>query len=192
VRIFLRCLLALAIIWAIAAGAMFWIQSTRPTPQKFVAYIAEHPLAGQDSRKRAKIVERAARHLNGLTFEQRQELKDSGAIRGFFKQLTATERRRFLALTVPDGFSQLIAVLKKMEPVERNRLVQRTLRNVKKRGTEPDVVAGEADIGAMILQGLAIFEEEANPDVKRAFAPVIAEVQRKRVVKETAATSNRP
>ena len=189
-RIFLRCILALVAIWLFAAGAIFWIQSSQPTPQRFMSFIAEHPLDRLSPRKRDAIIHRAARQLNGLTLEQRQELKETGVIRKFFAQLTSDERRRFLALTVPDGFRQLIAALNKMESVERNRLVQRTLRNVRRHSAEVGAIGGEEDIPRMISQGRSIFERDASPEVQRAFAPVLEEIKRRQIVPDPGASSD--
>lgn len=155
-----------------------------------MAYLAEHPLEGLTPPKREAIIDRAARQLNGLTFEQRQELKEGGTIRTFFTQLTSEERRRFLALTVPDGFRQLISTLNKMDPLERNRLVQRTLRNVRTHSAEAATIGDEEGIPKMISDGLSLFDEEANPEVKRAFAPVIEEVQRRKMLSDSRADSD--
>ena len=188
-RIICRCLLILVAIWSVATGVIFIIQSLQPTPRKFMSYVAEHPLEGQIASERAAIIDHVARQLNGLSFEQRQELKDSGTIRTFFAQLTPEERRRFMAMTLPEGFRQLIATLNRMDPVQRKRLAQRTLRNVRERNLQASDLGGEDEIAEMISRGIAIFNEEAHPQVKLDFAAVIQEIEWKQAIPQTKAIS---
>lgn len=172
-----RCVLGLAAIWSVALSAIFAIQQARPTPKKFISFVAEHPLAGLDAAGRTAVIERAANLLNGLSFEQRQELKETESLRTFFTQMTADERSRFIARTVPESFHQLIAALNKMAPAERKRLVQRTLRNLRTHGSEAALLSGDEEIRQMLSQGFATFSNEADPEVKLDFAPLIEEVQ---------------
>jgi hypothetical protein len=188
-RIVWRCLFALVVIWSLAAGALFAIQQSRPTPQKFMRYAAEHPLQGLSAARRAAVIERAARLLNGLNLEQRQELKKSGVLRDFFTKLTTEERRRFARLTLPAGFRQMVAALNKMDSEQRKRIVERTLRDLRRQSAMASELSGEDDIREMISHGAAIFEQEAKPEVKRDFAPVIELLRRQQ---ETATTAPAP
>lgn len=177
-----RCALGLAVIWSVAMLAIFAIQQSRPTPKKFITYVAEHPLRGLDTARRAAIIERAAKLLNGLSFEQRQELKETQSLRSFFTQMTPDERSRFIARTVPESFHQMIAALNKMEPAERRRLVQRTLHNLRAHRSHADLLSADEDIQRMVSQGFATFNSEANPQVKLDFAPLIEEVQARQAI----------
>jgi len=166
-------------IWLVAAGAFVAVQHFRSTPQKFMSYIQEHPLQGLDAVQRASIIDRSARLLNGLSTQQRREVKKSGALRSFFTQLTEEERRRFLNLTLPEGFRQMIATLNEMEPEPRKKLAERTLRDL--RNSDSSELGSESDIEQIFSEGRAIFNLEASPQVKLDFAGVIAEVQRKKL-----------
>lgn len=177
-RIVWRCTLALVVIWSLAAGALLFIQRSRPTPEKFVRYVAEHPLEGLDASRRARIIDRAGQLLNGLNSEQRLELKKSGALKSFFMKLTSDERRRFAKLTLPAGFRQMIKALNQMSPEQRKRVVERTLRDLRRQSAVASELSGEDDIRDMISRGSSIFEEEAAPQVKLDFAPVFEELQR--------------
>lgn len=172
-----RCALGLAVIWSVALLAIFAIQQSRPTPKKFITYVAEHPLRSLDATGRAAIIERAAKLLNALSFEQRQELKGTQSLRSFFTQMTSDERSRFISRTVPESFHQMIAALNKMEPAERRRLVQRTLHNLRAYRSEADLLSADEDIQRMVSQGFVTFNNEADPQVKLDFAPLIEEVQ---------------
>ena len=173
-----RCLLALVVIWSLAAGAIFAVRWSRPTPQKFMSYVAEHPLQGLKASGRMAVIERAARLLNGLNSEQRLELKKSGVLRTFFTQLTSEERRRFANLTLPAGYRQMVKTLNKMDPEERKKVAARTLRDLRRQSAVANELSGEDDIRAMLSQGASIFEQEASAQVKLDFAPVFEEYQR--------------
>lgn len=173
-----RCLVTLVVIWSLAAGAIFAVRWSRPTPQKFTSFVASHPLQGLNASGRAAIIERAARLLNGLNSEQRLELKKSGILRAFFTQLTSDERRRFASLTLPAGFRQMIATLNKMEAAQRKKLAERTLRDLRRQSAVASELSGEDDIQEMISKGATIFDEAASPQVKLDFAPVFEEYRR--------------
>ena len=177
-RIVWRCLLALVVIWSLAAGALLLVQRSRPTPQKFTSYVAEHPLEGLDASHRAVVIDHAGQLLNGLNTEQRRELKKGGVLRAFFTKLTREERRRFAELTLPAGFRQMVKTLNKMDPEQRKKVVERTLRDLRRQSAVASELSGEDDIRAMISGGSAIFEAEAHPQVKRDFAPVFEEYRR--------------
>ena len=177
-RTALRCLLALFLVWSLAAGAILIVDKTRPTPQKFISYVAAHPLEALAPTERAKVIDRAARIINGLSTEQRRELKRSGALRAFFVKLTSEERRLFAELTLPAGFRAMIKTLNKMDPEERQKLAERTLRDMRRGSAQVDEFEKD-DIENMISHGSQIFEKEADPQVKLDFVPVFEEVQQK-------------
>lgn len=186
-----RCVLGLAVVWSVALMAIFAIQQLRPTPKKFVAYVAEHPLQDLGATSRAAVIERAAKLLNGLSFDQRQELKETQSLRSFLTQMTSDERSRFIARTVPESFHQLIAALNKMVPTERRRLVQRTLHNLRVHRSEADLLSTDEDIQRMVSQGFETFNNEADPQVKLDFAPLIEEVQARQAI-QRGTTADKP
>jgi hypothetical protein len=176
------------IIWLVAAGALVVVQWYRPTPQKFINYVAEHPVRGLDEAMRAKIITKSAQILNGLNTNQRRELKERGALRTFFTELTTEERRRFVRLTLPEGFRQMIATLNVMEPAQRKKVVQRTLRNLQ--NAEGNEFGSANDIEEIFSEGSSIFNEAASPQVILDFAPVIEAARNKQ--KKSSAKSALP
>ena len=190
-RTALRSLLALFLVWSLAAGAILIVDRTRPTPQKFISYAAAHPLEGLAPTERAKVIDRAARIINGLSTEQRRELKRSGALRAFFVKLTSEERRHFAELTLPAGFCAMIKTLNKMDPEARQKLAEQTLRDMRRGSAQADEFEKD-DIENMISHGSQIFEKEADPQVKLDFAPVFEEVQQKQRKFEAEAKLRKP
>jgi len=178
VKFFWRTAAILAVIWIVAAVAILISRSASPSPQKLQAYVESHSIAGLDDAERKKILETTASQLNRLNFEQRRELRESGSVRSFFENLTAEERRKFLEMTLPEGFRQMMSALNKMAPEKRQRLVQRALDDIRKNTPRAAERINEEDVKKILSQGVSSFYEEANADVKLDFAPVLEELQK--------------
>lgn len=170
--------MVLVAIWGVAAVVIWVSRSARPTPEKLKSYVESHPMGGLAGAQRAEILERTAAQLNSLTFEQRRELRESGAVRGYFQSLTSAERARFLDLTLPEGFRQMMSALNKMNPEKRQKLVQRALDDIRKNAPQSAERVNEDDVKKIVAQGVSSFYEEANADVKLDFAPVLEELQK--------------
>lgn len=172
-----RVLTIVVAIWAVAAGVIFFVRQSEPTPEKIVAYVQEHPLEG--SGDRAKVIEAVANRLNGLDFEDRQRLQRSREMRGFYEAMMEEEQRRFLDLTLPEGFRQVMLALNKMTPEKRKEIVERALNNIAENGSVNDErpPVDEEMMRKIVGQGMTAFYEEANADVKLDFAPVIEQIQ---------------
>lgn len=168
----------LALVWLVAGGIILYTRMARTTPASLTAYVEKHPIENLPPEKRAEVIANVAEQLNRLNFEQRQELRKMRTDRNLFTQMTPEERSRFMDLTMPEGFRQMMLALNKMEPEKRKKLVQRALDDIDKDTPE---IAGQIDrtqVQKMIGQGVGAFYEEANADVKLEFAPVIERLQR--------------
>ena len=173
-----RVLILLGLIWVLAGGVLFWMRTVQPTPATLEAYLEKHPLENLPASEREKVITAAAHHINRLSFEQRQTLRRSGTDRRFFKQMTEEERKRFLDLTLPVGFRQLMGALNKMNPEQRKKMVQRALRSLEREEPEINDRINREAVQQMIAQGMDSFYQDADSEVKLDFAPVIEELQR--------------
>lgn len=173
-----RILGLLALVWAVAGGVIFWTRASRPTPASLAAYIEKHSLENLPAAQREKVIATVADQLNRLNFEQRQELRKTKIDRRLFEQMTEDERKRFLDLTLPEGFRQLMLALNQMKPEQRKKMVQRALDDLEKDTPEINERIDRAAVQKMISQGMDSFYQEASAEVKLDFAPVIEELQR--------------
>lgn len=173
----IRVILALVVIWVIAAVVIYIVHAMRPTPESLEAYLKKHPMQSVAGDQREKVIEAAANQLNSLSYEQRQQIRDQGEIRNFFEQLTPEEKNRFLDLTLPEGFHQLMTALNNMTPEKRKKIVQRALDDMD-RNDPPARRPDDAETKKIIGQGMSSFYEDADADVKLDFAPVIEKMQR--------------
>lgn len=168
----------LAVVWLVAGSVIWFSRASRSTPESLAAFIAKNPLEGLTEARRTEVIGKVADQINRFNFDQRQELRKLGADRELFRAMTPDERKRFLDLTMPEGFRQLMIALNKMDPAKRKKLVQRALDDIERDTPEINERIDRAEVQKMISQGVGSFYEEANADVKLEFAPVIERLQR--------------
>lgn len=168
----------LVAVWLLAGGVILYTRMARPTPEALSAYIDQHPIENLAPAQREQVIQKVADQLNRLNFDQRQELRKLRADRKLFEQMTPEERARFMDLTMPEGFRQLMLALNKMDPEKRKKMVQRALDDIDKDTPEIGERINREAAQKMISQGMSSFYEEASADVKLEFAPVIERLQR--------------
>jgi hypothetical protein len=177
-RLSWRAIAIFVTIWAVAGLVILWSHLSRATPASITAYIGKNPIESLTPAKRAEVIDKVAAQLNKLNFDQRQELRKAKIDRNLFEEMTPEERKRFLDLTLPEGFRQLMIALNKMEPQRRKKIVQRALDDLEKDRPDGAPRIDQVEVQKMISQGVDTFYSEANADVKLDFAPVIEQLQR--------------
>ena len=182
--IWIKAIALLLVVWVIAGGVMWWAKENKPTPDKLLVYVEKNPIANKAPATRGDVVKSVAEQLNGLTYEQRQELRLSQKLDGFFKDLSPAEQSRFLDLTLPEGFKQMFDALNKMEPEKRKRFVERALKEMKEQeGLEipaeaREKFASDGNVQKIVDQGLKSFYNEASAETKMDVAPLIEQMHR--------------
>lgn len=174
----MKAALILIGIWVFVGAGVFWASRAKPTAATVTAYLSAHPLPESPS-ERAKIIEGVAEQMNRLEYPERNQLRQRRGLEGFYKAMTETERGRFLDLTLPQGFRQMMRAFNDMEPGRRKRFVDRALADLEKDAPpeNEDRISPE-ERQKIINEGLSAFYEEANADVKLEFAPLIEQLQR--------------
>jgi len=171
----------LLVIWAIAGGVIYVARGAKPTPESVMRYVDEHSIENASPEKRGKMLESLAKQLNQLPYEERREVRMSRKLDGVFKSFTPEEQTRFLDLTLPTGFKQMMESLNKMTPEKRKKFVTKALEDMKKReGDEPPEDQRQLDANGqkIIDQGFRSFYSEASADVKMDVAPLIEQLQK--------------
>jgi len=125
-------------------------------------------------------MEAVAKKLNQLTYEERREVRLSRRLDRFFKGLNPEEQGRFLDLTLPDGFRQMMEALNKMDREKRKVFVEHTLEQLRKDEGQnmPERLENDGNIQKIIDQGLKSFYSDASAETKMDLAPVIEQMQR--------------
>lgn len=172
---------ALLVIWALAGGIGYWAHSARPTPETVIRYIDGHPVAGLSAGDRRSIADKLAKQLNQLTYQQRREGEVNKRVNVFFRGLPADEQNRFLDLTLPAGYKQMMDSLNKMTREKRKQFVEKTLADMKKHEDEGDP-DGQRQLDAngqkVIDEGFKSFYSDASAETKMDLAPLIEQLQR--------------
>ena len=171
----------LLIVWAVVGGVVYWARAAKPTPDSVMKYLDAHPIESQAPKKRAEVMESVAQQLNQMGYEERREVRVSRKLDSFFRGLNPEEQTRFLDLTLPTGFKQMMEALNKMTPEKRKVFVSKALEDMKKHeGEEPP--DGRKDLDAngqkIIDQGFRSFYSEASAEVKMDVAPLIEQLQK--------------
>lgn len=164
-------------VWAVAGGIMWWAAAHKPTPASVSAYVEKVSIEGKSASERTAEMEKIARQLNTLTYEQRQQVQMNRKVDKFFRQLSDEEKARFLDLTLPSGFKQMMEALNKMPRDQRQRFVNRALKDMQdKEGEQPP--ADQQQIAQKIIdQGLKSFYSDASAETKMDLAPLIEQFQ---------------
>ena len=178
-NVWIKTALALAAVWAVAAGIIYGLHATTPTAASVSSYLAQTDLTRLQGRERARAIEKVADQLNGVSIEERGKIERGGKLRRFFLGLRPDEQQAFLDSTLPAGFKQLMEAFNKMEPEKRRRFVERALEDMKKRGSEGRPSDADPKLHEQVVnQGLRSFYSDASPDVKLDLAPLIEQMQR--------------
>lgn len=177
--LWIKAALILLVVWLLAGGAIWWSKAHKPTPQSVAAYVEAVSVEGRSSAERAKEMEKIARQLNALTYSERREVRLNRKLDRFFRALNPEEQNRFLDLTLPEGFKQMMESLNKMRPEERKRFVNRALKDLQEQEGQPPEGLRNQDQNAqkIIDQGLKSFYSDASAETKMDLAPLIEQFQ---------------
>ena len=177
----LKLVAVLLVIWAVTGGVIYWARSVRPTPETVMRYLDEHPMANAAPEARAKTLEKVAKQLNQLAYEERREVRMSKKLDAFFRALPPNDQARFLDLTLPTGFKQMMDALNKMTPEKRKQFVDKALADMKKHegdASPEDQRTLDANSQKIIDQGFRAFYSDASAETKMDVAPLIEQIQR--------------
>lgn len=180
--LWIKATLLLLAVWLVAGGAIWWSKANKPTPESLAAYVEKLDVQNQSAAQRTKEMEKISKQLNTLTYVQRREVRMNRKLDKFFRQLTPEEQVRFLDLTLPEGFKQMMEALNKMRPEERKRFVNRALKDLQDQEGEmpegsPERLDQSKHAQRIVEQGLKSFYGEASIETKMDLAPLIEQFQ---------------
>lgn len=177
-----KVIVALAALWAVVGGSMWWLKSRRPSPEKIEAFLTDNPLEGKSEAERKRIIENVAKQVNKLDAEERrmaQPGKRNPKLEQFWKTLNAAEKSHYFALVVPTGMKQMIERFNQLEPERRKREVEKAIKNLREHADDEvpedfDPVLAEK----FVKEGLNAFYSDASIEAKMDAMPFLEEMER--------------
>lgn len=173
-----KAAIILAGVWLIVGGVTWWARNSKPTPASIARYIDEHPMDGKSASERDSVIVAVSGRLNELNYDDRREMRVGRKLDHFYRKLNPDEQGRFLDLTLPEGFKQMMDAFNKMDPVKRKQFVEKALADMKQHEGEEVPKNDDPNVQKIVQQGMKSFYSEANADVKMDLSPLIEQMQK--------------
>ncbi|MCU0771234.1 MAG: hypothetical protein MUE94_05620 [Verrucomicrobia bacterium] len=187
-RVFVWAGLALVCLWGAVLAGYQIAAAWRPTPEKVRAYASSLELDGLSPAARRAALERLARQLNALGYEERRAVRLGQAWERLFEQMTDAEKLWFVEQTLPGGVKQMLDAFEALPEEKRRRAVEDSVRRLREAGTEirsgttplptNRVVLSEEMQRQIVQLGMKAFYSESSAQTKAELAPVLEEMQR--------------
>ncbi len=181
-KFWLKTIALLSVVWLAAAIVIHIAKASQPTAASVTAYVSATDLSTLQGDARARAIARMEKMMNGLTFDDRNQIDRNGVNHRFLHSLTPDEQGAYLDATLPAGFQQLMDSFNKMDPVKRRQIITDAIARLKEHegDHEGDGAPPAADSTVMqhvVNQGLKSFYSDANADAKLDLAPLIEQIQ---------------
>lgn len=182
--VWIKAFLLVVAVWLVAGGVTWWARSTKPTPERVMAYVDSHPIDGKSPSEREKVMEKVADQLNRLSYEERRELRIRRKLDQFFNRLNPQEQSRFFDLTLPEGFKQMMEALNKMDREKRKKFVNDAVADLQRDAARDlseesrEKFLHDPNTQKIIDQGLKSFYSDASAETKMDVAPIIEQMQK--------------
>ena len=177
-----RAVAILVVVWVVVLVLVEMAARRVPTPENIQRYIEGNPLEEKSQGEREAVVREVARQVNGLSYEQRDDFRDGEGPRpeenAFLARLTDTEKVMFIELTMDETFKKMMERFNAMEPDDRQSLVDKTLRDLKREGIREEgrewLEGLDPELySKLVATGLESFYEDADANTKIDLAPLI-------------------
>ncbi len=185
------------VLWAGAAVLVIWggvfagyqiAAALRPTPEKLSAYASSLDLNALSPEARQAALERLAKQLNALGYEERREVRLGRVWGRLFEQMTDAEKLWFVEQTLPSGVKQMLDAFEALPQDKRRRAVEDSLKRLREARAEVhwgaasgwtnEPVLSEEMQRRVIEVGMKAFYSTSSAQTKAELAPVLEEMQR--------------
>lgn len=181
-RILLQTVLLLALIWGGVAALRAFAGSKQVTAEKVNREIEAAAFEDWSERDgtdpgREKKLREIAGLVNRLDFAERQKTRDDRSTEGFFRRMSAPEKKLFIDLTVRESMGKFMEAIDALPPEKRKEFVEQGLREIESGKTEEEM-ARARELGDDLLEtvageGLRAYFEKASADTKLDLAPLM-------------------
>jgi hypothetical protein len=186
-RVLLQGLAICAVVWVVAIGAQKLFGGMKPSAAKLEATVEkanfadwtgleEAPDAAEGTRREEQL-RGVAVILNQLDFRERENLRESGVDRSFFRRLSKPEQILFFELTYAESIKRMMEALDGLSPEDRRDFVEKGLKELEDGPAQEDM-ARMKELGDDLLEraakeGFQEFMQTASAETKMDLAPLM-------------------
>jgi len=182
--------IAVVAIWVVALTGRSIARNSQMTAERVRAFVESVNLSKLPAGDRASALGKLAEKFTALSVEERRRAQFEHVAKDWFDQMTEEEKGRFLEVTMPVGFKQMLASFQQLPEEKQRQTVADALRRLRETAariqaeggmvlgtnTAPPV-SGEllAKVRTMGLEG---FYTQSSAQTRADLAPVLEELQR--------------
>ena len=175
----IRIILALAGLWLVVGGVLWWLNTRKPTAEKVVQFVETHSLEGKSPEERKEIIEKVAAQVNRLSPDERQQVRPQSSLDNFWKSLTAAERGHYFDLVVPKGLQVAIENFNKMPQERRKREIEKAVKRLRENADEELPEDFDPKLAKRFAEeGLKTFYSEGSIEAKMDALPLMEELEK--------------
>jgi phage-related protein len=181
-RVLLQTVLLLVLIW----GAVAFLRGVAGSKQVTAERVSQEIEAagfedwsvrdGTDPGREKKLREIAGM-VNRLDFSERQKTRDDRSTERFFRQMSGSEKKLFIDLTVRESMGKFMEAIDALPPEKRKEFVEQGLREIQS-GKTGEEMERARELGDDLLEtiageGMRAYFEKASADTKLDLAPLM-------------------
>ena len=174
-----KIILALAGLWVVVGGVLWWLNARKPTTEQIVEYVDGHPLEGKSEAERKAIIESVASRVNKLDPEERQRARPSRSLDSFWKSLSAAEKGHYFSLVVPKGLQVAIERFNSLPPDRQRKEIEKAVKQMRENANAdmPDDFDPEL-AKKFVDEGLKTFYRDGTIEAKMNALPLLEELEK--------------
>ncbi|MGC6427082.1 MAG: hypothetical protein ACON5H_08815 [Akkermansiaceae bacterium] len=183
-KVFIKGGILVASIWVLVWGVTSWAEERKATAERVSTMIDESGFddwsseigSESDASKRQERLEKIAKVLNRLDLRQRDRLRENRSGMKLFSRLSTEEKIYFVELTLTQSMKRMMEAFDKMPEKERERLVEKSLRDLQGQGGDDLARLQNEDpevIDRIVKKGLGAYYQNASAETKMDLAPLM-------------------
>lgn len=174
----------LVVVWLFVWGVTSWTDGRKATAERVSEMIEESSFedwsskmgASDTAAERLERLDKIAQVLNRLDLRERDRLREKRVGMELFTRLSTEEKIYFVELTLTQSMKRMMEAFDQMPEKERERLVEKSLRDVQGQGGDDLARLQDEDpevIESIIKKGLGAYYQNASADTKMDLAPLM-------------------
>jgi len=177
---------ALAAVWIVALVIFHFSGRARVTVEKLQQYVDSTDLDKLSAAKRDRAVFQFAGMVNSLSAEERMNWRREDGWKKWFQGMNETERAKFIEMTLPTGFKQMMDAYSRLPEDQRKKFIDDAVNKLRQAGVNQSVgdygTNGPPPLSPELERkvreiGLKEFYTDSSPETKAELAPLLEQMQ---------------